>query len=100
MSLVCGTRFVLGRLICLGVMVSMITDTISYVGVDDLELDLFESQYAVPNGMAYNSYLVFDERVALMDAVDRRKSDVWLEKVHRALANSSMGWILVTIRSW
>ena len=95
MSLVCGTRFVLGRLICLGVMVSMITDTISYVGVDDLELDLFESQYAVPNGMAYNSYLVFDERVALMDAVDRRKSDVWLEKVHRALAGRKPDYLVI-----
>ena len=54
-----------------------ITDTITYVGCDDSDLDLFESQYKVPNGMAYNSYLVQDGKNILFDTVDRRKEEEW-----------------------
>ena len=53
----------------------MITTDIRYIGVDDLDLDLFESQYIVPNGISYNSYLIEDEKLAVMDTVDLRKSD-------------------------
>ena len=52
----------------------MISDTIKYVGVDDLDIDLFESQYVVPEGMSYNSYLIDDEKIAIMDTADRRKT--------------------------
>ena len=72
-----------------------ISDTIRYVGVDDLELDLFESQYIVPNGISYNSYLVFDEQVALMDAVDSRMCDEWLEKVQVALDGRTPDYLVV-----
>lgn len=72
-----------------------ISDTIRYVGVDDLELDLFESQYIVPNGISYNSYLIFDEQVALMDAVDSRMCDEWLEKVQVALAGRTPDYLVV-----
>ena len=51
----------------------MISDTIKYIGVDDLDIDLFESQYVVPEGMSYNSYLIEDEKIAVMDTADRRK---------------------------
>ena len=51
-----------------------ITETIKYIGVDDADLDLFESQYIVPNGISYNSYLIVDEKIAVMDTVNRRKS--------------------------
>ena len=51
-----------------------VTETIKYIGVDDTDLDLFESQYIVPNGISYNSYLIEDEKIAIMDTVDKRKS--------------------------
>ena len=53
----------------------MISDTIKYIGVDDLDIDLFESQYVVPEGMSYNSYLIDDEKIAIMDTADRRKGE-------------------------
>ena len=53
-------------------MTDRVTDTIRYIGVDDRDLDLFESQYEVPNGMAYNSYLILDEKIAILDTVDER----------------------------
>ena len=56
-----------------------ISDSIKYIGVDDKTIDLFESQYLVPNGISYNSYLIVDEKVAIMDTVDKRKTDEWLE---------------------
>ena len=56
----------------------MVTEDIRYIGVDDKTLDLFESQYVVPNGVSYNSYVILDEKVAVMDTVDRRKTDEFL----------------------
>ena len=52
----------------------IISDSIKYIGVDDTTLDLFESQYIVPNGVSYNSYLILDEKIAVMDTVDARKT--------------------------
>ena len=49
-----------------------ISDSIKYIGVDDHDIDLFESQYIVPNGISYNSYLIIDNKIAVMDTVDRR----------------------------
>ena len=63
----------------------MISDTIKYIGVDDLDIDLFESQYVVPEGMSYNSYLIDDEKIAVMDTADRRKGDEWKAKLQAAL---------------
>ena len=54
---------------------NMISDTIKYIGVDDLDIDLFESQYVVPEGMSYNSYLIDDDKIAVLDTADRRKAD-------------------------
>ena len=58
-------------------MISNITPTIKYIGVDDLDIDLFESQYVVPNGVSYNSYLIEDEKIAIMDTADARKGKEW-----------------------
>ena len=69
-------------------MIKNITEKIIYIGVDDTDIDLFESQYVVPNGVSYNSYLILDEKVAVMDTVDRRKSDEWLQNLDTALAPS------------
>ena len=61
------------------------SDTIKYIGVDDLDIDLFESQYVVPEGMSYNSYLIDDEKIAVLDTADRRKGDEWKAKLQAAL---------------
>ena len=54
-----------------------ISEAVKYIGVDDKTIDLFESQYVVPHGVSYNSYLIFDEKVALMDTVDARGMEQW-----------------------
>lgn len=73
----------------------VISDTIKYIGVDDMELDLFESQYIIPNGMSYNSYLILDEKVAIMDSVDARKSDEWLDKLSQELNGREPSYLVV-----
>ena len=72
-----------------------ITPTIKYVGVDDLDIDLFESQYVVPEGMAYNSYVILDEKVAIMDTVDARKAAEWWANVETALAGRTPDYLVV-----
>ncbi len=72
-----------------------ITDSVVYIGVDDKTLDLFESQYVVPEGMAYNSYLIKDEKIAVMDSVDSRKTYEWLENLAAALDGKSPDYIVV-----
>ena len=62
-----------------------ISDSIVYIGVDDKDIDLFESQYEVPNGVSYNSYLILDEKIAVMDTADMRVSDKWFENLEKAL---------------
>ena len=64
---------------------NMISDTIKYIGVDDLDIDLFESQYVVPEGMSYNSYLIDDEKIAILDTADRRKGEEWKANLKAAL---------------
>lgn len=72
-----------------------VTDAVTYVGVDDKDIDLFESQYDVPNGMAYNSYIIFDEKIAVMDTVDARKTDEWLANVETALDGKKPDYLVV-----
>ena len=62
-----------------------ITNKIEYIGVNDKTLDLFESQYIVPNGISYNSYLIMDEKIAIMDTIDRRKTDTSLQNLENEL---------------
>ena len=62
-----------------------ITNNVKYVGVNDRELDLFEGQYAVPNGMAYNSYVLLDERIAVFDTVDKNFKEKWLGNLKQVL---------------
>ena len=63
-----------------------VTEDIIYVGVNDHEVDLFEGQYDVPNGMSYNSYVVLDEKVAVFDTVDAHFKDEWLANLEEAFA--------------
>ena len=62
-----------------------VTNDIKYIGVDDHDIDLFEGQYTVPNGMAYNSYAVVDDKIAVFDTVDARFGDKWLANLDGAL---------------
>ena len=72
-----------------------ISDSIKYIGVDDKTIDLFESQYLVPNGISYNSYLIVDEKVAIMDTVDKRKTDEWLENLDRELNGRTPDYLVI-----
>ncbi len=72
-----------------------IASGIRYIGVDDLDLDLFESQYVIPEGMSYNSYLILDEKVAVLDTVDARKADIWLEGLQEALEGRKPDYLIV-----
>ena len=72
-----------------------ITPTIKYIGVDDTTLDMFESQYIIPNGISYNSYLILDEKVAVMDTVDRRMSDEWWTNLEEALEGRTPDYLIV-----
>ena len=68
-----------------------ITADVKYVGVNDRKLDLFEGQYVVPNGMAYNSYVLLDEKIAVFDTVDAKFRDEWLQNVKTALNGKQPG---------
>ena len=68
--------------------------SIKYIGVDDLDIDLFESQYVVPEGMSYNSYLIEDEKIAIMDTADRRKGDEWKANLKEALAGRKPSYLV------
>ena len=72
-----------------------ITDTIKYVGVNDHEIDLFEGQYIVPNGMAYNSYVIMDEKIAVMDTVDARFTHAWLDNLQNVLRGKYPDYLIV-----
>lgn len=76
-------------------MVSNITSKIKYIGVDDLDIDLFESQYDVPNGMSYNSYLILDEKVAIMDTCDQRKADEWKKNLAEGLEGRTPDYLVI-----
>ena len=74
---------------------NMISDTIKYIGVDDLNIELFESQYVVPEGMSYNSYLIDDEKIAVMDTADRRKGEEWKANLTEALNGRQPDYLVV-----
>ena len=69
---------------------------IKYIGVNDKSIDLFEGQYPVPNGVSYNSYLILDERIAVMDTADARAADEWLKNLELALAGRNPDYLIVS----
>lgn len=73
-----------------------ISDSVLYIGVTDKTLDLFESQYQVPNGVTYNSYVIMDERIAVMDTVDGRATEQWFANLEQALAGESADYLIVS----
>ncbi len=72
-----------------------ITNDIKYIGVNDHKIDLFEGQYVVPNGMSYNSYLILDEKIAVMDTVDASFTHEWLDNLDNALSGKSPDYLIV-----
>ena len=72
-----------------------ISDSVIYVGVDDKTIDLFESQYVVPNGVSYNSYVILDDKIAIMDTVDRRATDEWMANVEKALDGRKPDYLVI-----
>ncbi len=72
-----------------------ITNDIKYIGVNDHRVDLFEGQYTVPNGMSYNSYIIFDEEIAVMDTVDQSFTHEWLDNLQNALGNKKPNYLIV-----
>ena len=75
--------------------IPFISDEINYIGVNDHAIDLFEGQYIVPNGMSYNSYLILDERIAILDSVDASFRDEWLGNIHKALGGRTPDYLIV-----
>ena len=73
-----------------------ISDSIIYVGVDDTTLDLFESQYIVPDGVSYNSYVILDDKIAIMDTVDKRATDEWFAKVDNVLGGKKPDFLVIS----
>lgn len=76
-------------------MIPDITPSVKFIGVDDLDLDLFEGQYVVPEGMSYNSYVISDEKVAVLDTVDARKGEAWKANLAEALGNRTPDYLIV-----
>lgn len=73
-----------------------ISESIKYIGVDDTTLDLFESQYIIPNGVSYNSYLILDEKIAVMDTVDARKTKEWFDNLDKELKEHVPDYLIVS----
>ncbi|MCI9287813.1 MAG: FprA family A-type flavoprotein, partial [Clostridia bacterium] len=73
-----------------------ISDSIKYIGVDDKTIDLFESQYVVPNGISYNSYLIKDEKNVVMDTVDKRATEEWVKNLSDALEGEALDYLVVS----
>lgn len=73
-----------------------ISDSVVYIGVDDKDIDLFESQYKVPNGVTYNSYVILDEKIAVMDTVDKRRTQQWLDNLEKVLDGREPDYLVVS----
>ena len=72
-----------------------ITNDIRYIGVNDHKVDLFEGQYTVPNGMAYNSYIIMDEKIAVMDTVDGHFTHEWLDNIQNTLEGRTPDYLVI-----
>lgn len=73
-----------------------ISDTVVYVGANDRDIDLFESQYVVPNGVSYNSYVILDDKITIMDTVDERKTDEWLANLDEVIGDKEVSYLVVS----
>ncbi len=72
-----------------------ISDAVKYIGADDTDLDLFEGQYIIPNGISYNSYVILDDKIAVLDTVDARKTDEWLDNLEATLCGKTPDYLII-----
>ena len=72
------------------------SDSVKYIGADDKELDLFESQYIIPNGVSYNSYVILDDKIAVMDSIDERKTDEWFANLEKELGGRTPDYLVIS----
>lgn len=72
------------------------SDSVKYIGADDKDLDLFESQYIVPNGVSYNSYVILDDKIAVMDTIDERKTDEWFANLEKELGGKTPNYLVIS----
>ena len=72
-----------------------VSNTVKYIGVFDKDIDLFEGQYKVPNGISYNSYLIIDEKITVMDSVEREFGEEWLNNIKNELGEKSPDYLVV-----
>lgn len=72
------------------------SDSVKYIGADDKELDLFESQYVIPNGVSYNSYIIVDDKIAVMDSIDERKTDEWFANLEKELGGRTPDYLVIS----
>ncbi|MDE6759299.1 MAG: FprA family A-type flavoprotein [Lachnospiraceae bacterium] len=77
-------------------MIKNVTDNVYYVGVDDKTIDLFEGQYVVPNGVSYNSYVIMDDKIAIIDMVDKRKASDWMDKLSQVLGEKKPDYLVIS----
>ena len=77
-------------------MIRDISEKIKYIGADDPDIDLFESQYVVPDGMCYNSYVILDDKIAVMDTIDRRKTDEWFDNLDKVLNGRTPDYLIIS----
>lgn len=77
-------------------MKSNVTDNVFYVGADDRDLDLFEGQYIIPNGVSYNSYVIMDDKIAIMDMVDKRRASEWFENIAEVLGDRQPDYLVIS----
>ena len=76
-------------------MTTNVTNTIINIGANDHDVDLFEGQYIVPNGMAYNSYAIIDDKIAIMDTIDKKKTEEWLANIDAVLSGRKLDYLAV-----
>lgn len=77
-------------------MIRDISEAVKYIGADDNDLDLFESQYEVPDGMCYNSYVILDEKIAVLDTIDKRKTDEWFDNLEKVLDGRKPDYLVIS----
>ena len=73
-----------------------ISDSIKYIGADDKDIELFENQYIVPNGVSYNSYVIIDDKIAIMETIDNRKTAEWLANLERELNGREPDYLVIS----
>ena len=73
-----------------------ISNDIIYIGADDKDIELFENQYDVPNGVSYNSYIIIDKKIAIMDTIDKRKTSQWLKNLEKVLNGRNPDYLVIS----